>query len=112
MTRNEELIKIRDEEKRIYLLHEKKSKFLALFYILGYVLGFILFFVIAGIYSDTKPRDTVYITLFTISMVILGISTILLAIWVYHFVNIKIHKRKMDEASYELTHRVMNHIDN
>lgn len=112
MTRNEELIKIRDEEKRIYLLHEKKSKFLALFYILGYIIGIILFFVVAGIYSDSKPRDAIYIILFSISMVILGISTILFSIWIYHFVNIKIHKRKMDEASYELTHRVMNHIDN
>lgn len=111
MSKNEELIQIRDQEKKIYLHHQRRSKFLGLIYILGYIIGIVLFLVVASMYGDNKPRDNTYYIMFSISMTLIAIATIVLGIWIYHFVNIKTHKRKMDEASYELTHRVMNHID-
>lgn len=111
MTKNEQLIKIRDDEKKLYLHHHRRSKFLALIYILGYIIGFILFLVVASMYGDNKQKDTTFVIMFTISMVLIGISSIVLGIWIYHLVNINKHKRKMDEASYQLTHRVMNHIE-
>ncbi len=111
MSKNEELIQIRDEEKKIYLHHQRRSKFLGIFYILGYIIGIVLFIVVASMYGDNKPHDTAYVIMFSLSMVFIGVSTIIFGIWLYHFINIKIHKRKMDEASYELTHRVMNHMD-